>query len=116
FSVFLFDDAGRTLLQQRAHHKLTWPGIWSNTCCGHPRPGEPLLDAALRRLDHEMGIRDVTLTLALPEFRYRARWRDIWENEICPVFVGHFNGTPSPNPQEVAATAWMDWADFIERS
>lgn len=113
FSVFLFDDAGRALFQQRAWHKPTWPGIWSNTCCGHPVPGETVLDAAGRRLREELGIdTPVTLEVALPHFRYRARWADRWENEVCPVLVGHYCGPVHPNPREVAAVAWLDWAEF----
>ena len=106
FSVFLFDEQGRTLFQQRALHKPTWPGVWSNACCGHPLPGEPLLRAARRRLAYELGITaPVELALALPDFRYRARWQTLWENEICPVFV-------APNPAEVAAVRWVDWQEF----
>ncbi len=113
FSVFLFDDQGRALFQQRALHKITWPGVWSNACCGHPLPGEPLIEAAHRRLAFELGI--VTppeLTLALPDFRYRARWADLWENEICPVFIGRYIGPVSPHPAEVAAVRWIDWSAF----
>lgn len=113
FSVFLFDGAGRTLVQQRAFHKPTWPGVWSNACCGHPAPGEPLLAAAHRRLRHELGITDpVGLELALPHFRYRARWGELWENEVCPVFVGTYTGRLAPNPAEVASVRWIRWADF----
>jgi isopentenyl-diphosphate delta-isomerase len=113
FSVFLFDGAGRMLVQQRALHKPTWPGVWSNACCGHPAPDEPLLTAAHRRLRHELGIAEpVELELALPHFRYRARWGDLWENELCPVFVGTYVGPLAPNPEEVAALRWIRWADF----
>jgi len=113
FSIFLFDGAGRTLFQQRAFHKPTWPGVWSNACCGHPAPGESLVDAARRRLRHELGISAaIDLELALPTFRYRARWGDLWENELCPVFVGTYNGPLAPNPDEVAALRWIGWETF----
>ena len=116
FSVFLFDGAGRTLFQQRALHKPTWPGVWSNACCGHPAPGEPLLAAAQRRLRDELGITTPPeLDLVLPRFRYRARWGDLWENELCPVFVGAYAGPLAPNPAEVASVRWISWADFPSR-
>ena len=113
FSIFLFDGAGRTLFQQRAFHKPTWPGVWSNACCGHPAPGESLIGAARRRLRHELGITAAfDLELALPTFRYRARWGDLWENEVCPVFVGTYGGPLAPNPDEVAAVRWIWWSAF----
>lgn len=112
FSVFLFDDRGRALFQQRALNKVTWPGVWSNTCCGHPAPDESLIDAAHRRLHHELGIEPIELTVALPDFRYRARWGSIWENEVCPVLVGRFDGSVRLNPTEVAAVRWINWSDF----
>lgn len=113
FSVFLFDGTGRTLFQQRAFHKRTWPGVWSNACCGHPAPGETLLAAAQRRLRDELGITAApALELVLPHFRYRARWGDLWENELCPVFVATYSGPLAPNSAEVAAVRWISWADF----
>ncbi|WP_221031400.1 isopentenyl-diphosphate Delta-isomerase [Actomonas aquatica] len=115
FSVFLFDDQGRALFQQRALHKPTWPGVWSNACCGHPLPGESFEAAAHRRLAYELGITArIELTLALPHFRYRAQWAELWENEICPVFIGRYAGPVAPNPAEVAATRWVDWHLFAD--
>ncbi len=113
FSVFLFDDQGRALFQQRALHKPTWPGVWSNAVCGHPLPGESFEDAAQRRLAYELGITaPIELDLALPHFRYRARWANLWENEVCPVFIGRYNGPVAPNPAEVAAVRWLEWSSF----
>lgn len=113
FSIFLFDGQGQALFQQRALHKLTWPGVWSNACCGHPGPDEDLATAARRRLAHELGITtDIPLTLALPDFRYQAAWNGVWENEICPVLVGHYEGPVFPHAAEVAATRWISWESF----
>lgn len=115
FSIFLFDDRGRALFQQRALHKPTWPGVWSNACCGHPLPGEAFEAAAHRRLAYELGIREpIHLRLALPHFRYRARWADLWENEICPVFIGRYSGPVRPHPAEVASVRWIDWSSFAD--
>lgn len=113
FSVFLFDGQGHCLLQRRALHKPTWPGVWSNACCGHPGPGESITAAARRRLREELGIEQpIDLQLMLPDFRYRAQWDTLWENEICPVLVGYYDGPVDPNPAEVAATLWMEWEVF----
>jgi isopentenyl-diphosphate delta-isomerase type 1 len=114
FSIFLFNDRGELLLQQRAFSKKTWPGVWSNTCCGHVMLHESVEAAARRRLKYEMGITRVSVGSALPHFRYRAEKDGIVENEICPVFIGRFNGEPSPNPDEVGATKWVDWNSFLD--
>lgn len=114
FSIFLFDGNGKMLAQQRAHSKKTWPGIWSNACCGHPAPGESHHAAACRRVRQELGIDNIELELALPDFRYRAEFQGIVENEICPVFFGLCHQQPVPNPTEVAAIEWVDWNDFAE--
>ena len=114
FSIFLFDRNGKMLAQQRAHSKKTWPGIWSNACCGHPAPGESHQTAARRRVRQELGIDNIELELALPDFRYRAEFQGIVENEICPVFIGLCNKQPIPNPTEIAAIDWVNWNDFAE--
>lgn len=113
FSVFLFDRAGNLLLQQRSHGKRTWPGVWSNSCCGHPRPGETTLQAMQRRIAHELGIDGVELTVLLPGYRYRYERDGIVENEFCPVAVGLIEVEPVPNPDEVAAVKWIAWDAFL---
>jgi isopentenyl-diphosphate delta-isomerase len=114
FSIFLFNSAGEMLVQQRAWTKKTWPGIWSNACCGHPAPGEELQLAAQRRLSQELGLHGIELQLALPRFRYRAEYLGIVENEICPVFIGRCQREPRLNPAEVAHFDWVDWAAFTQ--
>jgi isopentenyl-diphosphate delta-isomerase len=116
FSIFLFNRRGQMLVQQRAWSKQTWPGVWSNACCGHPSPGESVVDAAKRRLDQELGLKELRLHLALPHFRYRAEYLGIVENEICPVFVGLCHSEPDPNPDEVEAVDWIDWEAFANEA
>lgn len=116
FSIFLFDGNGGMLMQQRAWSKKTWPGIWSNACCGHPMPGEALEAAAHRRLADELGLSGIKLKLALPNFRYRASYQGVEENEICPVFIGRCTNEPTPNPDEVAAVNWIDWESFARNA
>jgi len=113
FSVFLFNKQGEFLMQQRAFSKKTWPGVWSNSCCGHVRPNETNEAAAFRRVRYELGLTKVGLTLALPDFRYRAERDGIVENEICPVFVGVTDEEPKHNPDEIETVKWVDWDEFI---
>jgi len=117
FSVYLFDSGGRLLVTRRALGKRTWPGVWTNSCCGHPGPGEDPAAAATRRLGQELGLRPDRLELVLPDFTYRAVAGDgIVEHEVCPVFFAHLDGPPepppAPDPEEVADWRWVPWAAF----
>jgi isopentenyl-diphosphate delta-isomerase type 1 len=114
FSCFLFNRRGDVLLQQRAPTKPTWPSIWSNTCCGHPRPGEALEAAARRRLRDELGLEAGELVVALPHYRYRAEHLGVVEHEICPVLIGLARGEPRPAPAEAAAVMWFPWSRFVD--
>lgn len=115
FSVFLFNSRRELLLQQRSRQKITWPLVWSNSCCGHPAPGEEPIDAARRRLWYELGLREVALSVALPEYRYRAVFKGVCENEFCPVLVGVSDELPQPNPLEVTSVVWISWIAFKQR-
>lgn len=117
-SIFLFDGLGGVLSQRRALTKATWPGVWSNTCCGHPAPGESLLAAAQRRLKQELGLEDVALQVALPDFRYQAKWNGILENEMCPVLIGILpqNTAIDFNTEEVHEIEWIPWRTFAAAS
>lgn len=115
FSCYLLDADGRLLLTRRAPTKRTWPGVWTNTCCGHPAPGEAVADAVRRRVHEELGLEVDDLRLLLPTFRYRAVMDDgTVENEICPVYLGLCSspGGLAPDPAEVDDHAWEPWADF----
>jgi len=113
FSVYVFDDDGRFLLTQRAIAKPTFGGVWTNSCCGHPAPGEPIADAVVRRTEQELGLELRDVKLVLPTFRYRAVGDNgLVENEMCPVFVATASGDPNPDPTEVEAWEWVDWAPF----
>lgn len=106
FSIFVFNGAGELLLQRRAAGKYHSGGLWTNTCCGHPRPGEALDAAAHRRLREEMGF-DCALREAF-QFTYRAELGNgLIEHEFDHVLVGRFAGAPQPNPAEVEASRWM---------
>ena len=113
FSIFIFNDKGEVLLQQRSAEKPLWPLIWSNSCCSHPRKGEDLQQSTARRLREELGI-ESELTY-LYTFRYHARYKDIGsEREICAVFVGKSNQDVQVNPTEIADIEWVA-ADELTR-
>jgi len=115
FSAYLFDGAGRLLVTRRAEVKATFPGMWTNTVCGHPGPEEDDAAAIARRADDELGLGVEALRPALPSYRYRAEFRGVVENEICPVYLGRFTGTPTPHPGEVGEWELLDWATFRRR-
>lgn len=115
FSVFIFNSKGDLLLQCRSTKKKTWPGVWSNSCCGHQMLHEKPLDGAKRRLKYELGLHGIELHCILPEYRYRAQRDGVVENEICPVFVGYTDTEPAPNFDEVETYLWQPWREFLER-
>lgn len=108
FSCHLLSPTGDVLLTRRALSKKTWPGVWTNSFCGHPGPGESLEDAVRRRAADELGVEISALTLALPDYRYRAvDASGIVENEICPVFVAVVDDPLRPDRDEVVEWAWV---------
>jgi isopentenyl-diphosphate delta-isomerase len=116
FSCWILDDAGRTLLTRRAQSKRTWPGVWTNTFCGHPAPGEDIADAVVRRARDELGCDVDGLRLLLPDFRYRAAMPDgTMENEICPVYTARLATEPRPNPAEIDGMSWVPLAELPRR-
>ena len=106
FSVFILNDKGEIMLQHRALDKYHSPGLWTNTCCSHQQQGESNIEAATRRLQEEMGF-----TAELKEiisFIYKAPFDNgLTEHEYDHVLVGHYNGKPQINPNEVADWKWM---------
>jgi isopentenyl-diphosphate delta-isomerase type 1 len=113
FSCYVFDPAGRLLVTTRAASKPSFPGVVTNTVCGHPRPGEDLGEAVRRRTRSELGVDVRDLRLVLPTFRYRAVMNGVMEHELCPVFVGWVDDDRlAPDPAEVDAAEWVPWGDF----
>ncbi|RFA16308.1 isopentenyl-diphosphate delta-isomerase [Subtercola boreus] len=128
FSCHVFDRAGRILVTRRALSKRTWPGVWTNSFCGHPAPGESFEDALVRRASDELGIGSsgagdaglASVEVVLPDFRYRAvDATGIVENEICPVYTAVFTPPSAasdalqPNPDEVAEWQWSEPAALL---
>ncbi|GEK80033.1 isopentenyl-diphosphate Delta-isomerase [Agrococcus baldri] len=109
FSCHLLDDEGRMLVTRRALSKAAWPGVWTNACCGHPAPDEPMESAVRRRLQQELGVGARQLELVLPEFAYRAvDAGGIVEHERCPVFLGRIEGELRPDAAEVLEWRWVE--------
>ena len=113
FSVFLFNDAGQLLLQQRATGKRLWPGFWSNSCCSHPRRGESLDIATVRRLRDELNV-EAQLEYAY-KFTYQADFGEAGaENELCHVYLGRVTGEVQANASEIEATRFIGVAQLEE--
>ena len=106
FSVFVMNNKGEIMLQQRAAHKYHSPLLWTNTCCSHQRVGETNIEAGTRRLKEEMGFE--TDIKELFSFIYKAAFDNgLTEHELDHVMLGHYNNSPVINPEEVADWKWM---------
>lgn len=114
FSCYVFNGDGQVLVTRRSLTKTAWPGVWTNSFCGHPFPGEPITDSIRRRGKFELGIDIGEVVPVDPKFRYRAvDPSGIVENEVCPVYVTTCDANPEANPIEVADWDWADPADLI---
>jgi isopentenyl-diphosphate delta-isomerase len=110
FSVFLFNKDGDLLLQRRNEDKYHSGGLWTNTCCSHPKPGESMIEGASTRLQEEMGI-STTIEFAF-SFIYKAIFENgLIENEYDHVFIGSYNAEPNPAPEEVSDWRYVSLAD-----
>ena len=112
FSIFVFNSKNELLLQKRAKSKYHSGGLWTNTCCGHPRVEEEIIDASHRRLKEEMGF-DCPLK-EIFSFIYKAELdNNLIENELDHVFIGKYDGKPIPNPEEVEDWKWQDLKELL---
>ena len=107
FSILVFDAADRLLLQRRADAKYHFATCWSNTCCGHPRPDEPTMQAAGRRLKEEFGIRVPLVERTQLVYRAEDQASGLIEHEYLHVFFGVYAGDLRPDPSEIGAWRWM---------
>jgi isopentenyl-diphosphate delta-isomerase len=112
FSIFVFNDAGQMMLQKRALSKYHSPGLWTNTCCSHPRPGEDLEQASIRRIVEEMGFQCEMREVF--SFIYKAPFdHGLTEHELDHVFMSIYNGSPEINTDEVAEWKWVDVDELL---
>jgi isopentenyl-diphosphate delta-isomerase len=106
FSIFVFSSQGKLLIQQRNRSKYHTPGLWSNTCCSHPRPGEALAQAVQRRLAEEMGFVCDLAEIFSCSYELQLDNKMI-EHELNHVFIGYYDGDPVPDPAEVEDWRWQ---------
>ncbi|MCS6818424.1 MAG: isopentenyl-diphosphate Delta-isomerase [Chitinophagales bacterium] len=113
-SVIVFNDKGEMLITQRAFNKYHWPGIWSNTCCSHPRLGESFSEAAHRRLKEELGF-STPLQQAF-HFIYKAQddITGLIEHEYDTVFIGNYSGDFQFNKDEIADVKWISITELLD--
>lgn len=110
FSIFIFNSKGELLLQKRAKEKYHSGGLWTNTCCSHPGPGQELEKEAQKRLQEEMGF---TCDMKeISSFLYKADLGNLIEHEFDHVFLGEFNGDPKPNKEEAEDWKWISLKDL----
>lgn len=113
FSIFIFNSKGELLLQKRAKSKYHSGGLWTNTCCSHPKSGEPIEETVHGRLKEEMGF-DCDLK-EIFSFSYKVKFdNSLFENEYDHVFIGNFDGKPNPDPEEVDDWKWIDIKELME--
>jgi isopentenyl-diphosphate delta-isomerase len=114
FSLFLFNNDGELLLQQRSAEKRLWPGYWSNSCCSHPRRGETLPIATMRRLRDELNT--AAALEYVYQFCYQARFSEAGsENELCHVYLGRIDGDIRPNDSEIESIRFILAKDLDEK-
>ncbi len=107
FSIFLYNDAGEMLLQQRAITKYHFAGLWSNACCSHPRSGENILSAARRRLTEELNITCSLKSAGTVTYKVHDDLTGLTEHEFDYLITGKFDGEIGFNIKEVAAVRWL---------
>jgi len=115
FSCYIFRQKDNKLLvTQRALTKKVWPGVWTNSVCGHPMPGEKIEDAIRRRAAYEIRLKNLRdISCVLPQYIYKTPpFKGIIENEFCPVFVAYTEEPPKPNPEEVEDYRWLTWPEY----
>lgn len=107
FSIFVFDSLDRLLLQRRAFQKYHFAGVWSNTCCGHPRPGEDVIPAGERRIREEFGFSVTLQPNAQRVYEAHDPASGLTEREYLHILTGRFDGAPTPNPDEIESFRWV---------
>ena len=116
FSCYIFNNNNQLLITQRAKSKKVWPGVWTNSVCGHPAPEEKMIDAIKRRIDYELGMSAENFKLIVPDYRYKTPpFNGIIENEICPVYVATAKSQPRPNKEEVENYDWINWEEYTNK-
>lgn len=115
FSCYLLGRDGKVLLTRRALSKRTWAGVWTNSYCGHPAPGEALVDAVRRRALQELNVTVDSIEVILENFKYRAvDPGGVVEHEVCPVFTARIDNDPIPDMNEIIEWNWVSPESLIQ--
>jgi isopentenyl-diphosphate Delta-isomerase len=115
FSCYIFRKSDNMfMVTQRALSKKVWPGVWTNSVCGHPALDEEIEDAIRRRARFELGIDKLeAIQAVLPKYIYKTpQYHGIVEHEFCPVYIAYVEADPVPNPEEVESWMWVDWMAY----
>lgn len=116
FSCYVFNEKGEFLVTQRAKIKKVWPGVWTNSFCGHPMPGESRENAIIRRADFELGIKVERVALVVPKYIYKTPpYNGIIEHEYCPIYIAMINSKLAVNSNEVENYKWVDWSWYVNQ-
>lgn len=114
FSCWLFNAQGQFLVTRRSLSKVAWPGVWTNSVCGHPQQGETFEQAIARRCRFELGVEISDITSVAADFRYRAvAPNGIVENEVCPVYAARVTNQVQPNADEVIEYQWCELDEML---
>lgn len=116
FSCYVFNEDGKFLVTQRASSKKVWPGMWTNSCCGHPAPDESMEDAIKRRSEYELGLKVEEIQCVMPKYTYKTPpYKGIVEHEFCPVYTAIATSEVVLNKDEVKDYKWVDWDWYLEQ-
>lgn len=113
FSLFVFNSREQLLIQKRSDLKYHTPGLWSNSCCSHPRPGETSFSAAKRRISEEMGF-SCNIRSLFSCYYYMELNNKLIEHEKNQILIGNYDGEPNPDPQEVSDWKWLTLDNLTE--
>lgn len=115
FSCYIFNAKGLLPVTKRAENKKVWPGVWSNSVCGHVSPGEVFVDAIQRRANFELGTKLTKIVCIKKDYSYQTPpFKGIIENEFCPTFVASIDGLITSNPDEISEYKWVDFDDYAD--
>lgn len=117
FSCYIFNDQGQFLVTQRAAHKKVWPDVLTNSCCGHPAPGESLEAAIRRRVNYELGMTVTDLAVMVADYTYKTTpYNGIIDHEFCPIYIARASSAVVPNPDEVSQYQWLSWGNYVQQA
>jgi isopentenyl-diphosphate Delta-isomerase len=114
FSCYVFDAQGKFLCTQRSSRKKVWANVWTNSFCGHPKPGETRESALLRRAQEELGLALTDIRLMIPKYIYKTpEFEGVVEHEFCPIYIARASSEVKHSLNEVENWLWVEWSHYI---